>query len=294
MRNWRVLTAITAVVLAALAAGLAYRYLTEADERAQEDVELIDVLVAKNDIPRGTSGREAIDTDLFETREVPRNAIPESSRAGTEGMETLVAAAKISAGQFIVADSFVEPSRLEGFSSTIRREKMAISVTVDAMRGIAGFVVPNDTVNILVTTDFEELAVPATVPGVEVAPQPALTTSAYLIPGVKVLAIDSTTVTSPAAAPVTGDGTTGATVPAGPAASSTITLEVTARQALQITHAMQGMGQIYLTLNPPGFKAESFTVPVEIVEAVNWFDQELTMVAQVRETIRTAAGLPPG
>ncbi len=293
MRNWRVLTAVTAVVLAALAAVLAYQYLGDADERAKEDVELVDALVAKGDIPRGTTGRAALDADLFETRSVPRNAVPEMARANTDGVVDLVASAKISAGQFIVQESFVEPSRLEGFSSTLPEGKQAISVTVDAMRGVAGFVLPNDTVSVLVTLDVEDLTVP--VEGAAATQLPSITTTAFLIPGVKVLAVDDTTITSAVSAAPAEDGTEGDGSTEAPASSATFTLEVTPRQSLQIAHAMQGAGQVYLTLNPPGFEGKDLTIPAEIVEAFNWFDQELTMLDSVREQLRSASsGLPTG
>lgn len=293
MRNWRVLTAVTAVVLAALAAVLAYQYLGDADERAKEDVELVDVLVARGDIPRGTTGRAALDADLFETRSVPRNAVPEQARENTEGIVDLVASAKVSEGQFIVQDTFVEPSRLEGFSSTLPEGKQAISVTVDAMRGVAGFVVPNDTVSVLVTLEVEDLAAP--VEGSNATQLPAITTTAFLIPGVKVLAVDETTITSSVSTTPAEDGTTDNGAAEGPASSTTFTLEVTPRQSLQIAHAMQGAGQVYLTLNPPGFEGKDLTIPAEIVESFNWFDQELTMLDEVRNQLRAAStGLPTG
>ena len=293
MRNWRVVTAVSAVVLAALAAVLSYRYLTNADERAQKDVALVDALVAKGDIPRGATGQEAIDADLFETRKVPRNALPDTARSDTQGLEKLVAAAKVAKGQFIVGDSFVEPSRLEGFSSTIPKGKEAIAITVDTMRGVAGFIVPNDSVNVMVTAEVEDLA-PTAVAGAAAVQTPTLSTTGFLIPGVKVLAVDTTTVTSPMKSTTqTTDANGGTTTSDVPAASSTITLEVTPRQALQITHAMQGQGQIYLSLNPPGYKAGDVTVPAEIVEAYNWFDQELKTLNEVRALIGSASGATP-
>jgi hypothetical protein len=67
-----------------------------------------------------------------------------------------------------------------------------------------------------------------------------------------------------------------------------LTLEVTPRQALQITHAQNGAGIAYLSLNPQSFDVEDFEIPTEIVEAVNWFDQELTFAAQVAASIPDA------
>jgi len=49
--------AIAAVVLAGAAAYLSYEYAHKADTRAQKDVQRVDVLVAKNDISKGTTAR---------------------------------------------------------------------------------------------------------------------------------------------------------------------------------------------------------------------------------------------
>jgi len=281
----RVATAAIAAVLAVLAATLAYGYLDRADERAQNDAELVEVLVAKGDIPRGTTGEAAIAADMFATRKVPRNAVPGTARPSTSGIAELVAAAKVSAGQFIVSDTFVVPSRLEGFSSTLPDGKQAIAVTVDAMHGVAGLVVPNDTVSVIVSTEV----------GDQESQTPDLTVTAFLVPGAKVLAVDATTITSPAAleSSPSGNAAAGATGASAPPASRTFTLEVTPRQALQIAHAMQGGGQVYLSLDPPGFEGKDLTIPTEIVEAYNWFDQELTEVGQVRARIAAASGVRP-
>lgn len=287
MRRWRILTAAVAVILAVLAATLSYRYLSRADERAREGVELVEALVAKDDIRRGTTGREALDADLFETREVPRNAVPEMARRSIEGVAGLVASADVSQGQFIVNDTFVEPSGLGGLSSALSAGMQAISVTVDAMHGVAGFVVPGDTVSVMVTTEVEDLI--AVSEASAAARIPPLTTTAFLVPGVKVLAVGATTVAAPAA------GTAGDRAASTPAPSTSLTLEVTPREALQVAHAMQGAGQVYLSLNPPGFDGEDLTIPTEIVESYNWFDQVLAGLDDVRAGLGAAsAELPAG
>src|SRR5690242_11573054 len=95
VRNWRVLTAVAAVVLAAAASVLAYTYLTQADARAQDKTELVPALVARNDIPKGTPGKTAVDQNLFEVKQVPRNVLPEGSMSDNNGLSGLVASAQI-------------------------------------------------------------------------------------------------------------------------------------------------------------------------------------------------------
>jgi hypothetical protein len=42
---------------------------------------------------------------------------------------------------------------------------------------------------------------------------------------------------------------------------------------------------MYLSLNPPGFDPKKFTSPEEIVEALNLFDQPLSLVQSTLTTI---------
>ena len=71
MRNWRVLVAIAAVVLAGAAAYLSYEYAHKADTRAQKNVERVSVLVAKNDISKGTTAAQALNSGLIGSKSVP-------------------------------------------------------------------------------------------------------------------------------------------------------------------------------------------------------------------------------
>ena len=60
---------------------------------------------------------------------------------------------------------------------------------------------------------------------------------------------------------------------------------MTPRQAEQIVQATT-IGTVYLSLNPPGFNTRQFKTPEEIVEAINLFDQPLTLVDSTLATIR--------
>jgi pilus assembly protein CpaB len=274
VRNWRVLTAVVAVVLAAAASVLAYTYLTQADARAQDKTELVPALVARNAIPKGTQGDIAVNEGLLEVKKVPRDVLPEAVLTSDEGLKGLVASGQIAKGQFVVRDSFVAPSQVDGFATTVKDGKQAISFSVDATHGVAGFIQPNDSINVLLTGDIKDLA----------GQVDALKTTAYLIPGLRVLAVGTTTVSS--AAPANPDGTTESTQPAN-TETGLITVEATPRQAEQIAHAMN-VGTIALSLNPPDFDVKDFKTPQEIVEATNLFDQPLTYLDQVREQVRSA------
>src|SRR4029078_13524051 len=106
-------------------------------------------------------------------------------------------------------------------------------------------------------------------------------TTAFLLPGVKVIAVGSTTILPPSsAAPVSADSAATTTTQPQTQPASLITLEVTPRQAEQIVQATT-IGTMYLSLNPPGFDPKKFTTPRAIVGELNLFDQ-----ARARPTAR--------
>jgi pilus assembly protein CpaB len=277
VRNWRVLTAVAAVVLAAVASVLAYSYLTQADARAQDKTELVPVLVAKQTIPKGTPAASAATSDLLGVKKVPRNVLPDGALTDDTSLKGLVASAAIDKGQFVVKDSFVAPSQVDGFSNTVQGGKQAISLTVDMTHGVAGFIQPNDSVNAIVTIDITD----------KINNTGSLKTTAFLIPGLRVLAVGSTTAGTSAPAPQSTTGDTTATTQAPQQQQGLITVEVTPRQAEQIAQAMAA-GQITLTLNPPNFDASKFQTPEEIVDAFNLFDQPMSKLQSIEQQIKSA------
>jgi pilus assembly protein CpaB len=264
--------------LAAAASVLAYTYLTQADARAQDKTELVPALVAKNVIPKGTPGKTAVDEGLFSTKKVPRDAVPDSVLTSDDGLSGLVASGAIAKGQFVVRDSFVAPTQVDGFSTTVKDGKQAISLSVDDTHGVAGFIQPNDSINMLVTLDMQPTGALGGPPKV----------TAFAIPGLRVLAVGTTTTSSNTDSSHTTDTTAAPTT----TQKGLITVEVTPRQAEQIAQSMAA-GTITLTLNPPDFDAKDFKTPSEIVDAYNLFDQDLTYLHSLQGQIQartTASG----
>jgi pilus assembly protein CpaB len=273
VRNWRIISTIAAVVFAVLAGVLVWKYLTDADSRAEANKDLVPVLVAKNKIARGTVFDAVVADKLFEQKDIPKDSLapgqiePASSDQLLSLYKGKVAATDIYAGTPLVAEQFVQSSQLVStVAGAIPKGKEAITVNLDQTHSVGGFVTPGDAVNVLVhlplkTSDGQQAQM-----------------TAFLIPGVKVIAVGSSTVlptngTGDATQTAT-DGSTPTTQPQAQPASL-ITLQVTPRQAEQIVHAVE-TGSIWLSLNPPDFKAGDFANPSEIVEQFNLFDQQLS------------------
>jgi Flp pilus assembly protein CpaB len=281
-----VLVAIAAVVLAGAAAYLSYEYAHKADTRAQKNVERVDVLVAKNDISKGTTAAQALNSGLIGTKKVPRAIVPPSVVANAGDLTDKISVSTISKGQFIVGDSFVKAAEVGGFSANVPKGHEAITISVDASHGVAGFVQPGDRVNVLWSGPVTEVK-----DGVPSAEPAAIT--AFLVPGVKVLAVGQTTANTAPAASSTNAGLTtsgqaagaetSASTPAAGASTGLITLDVTPRQAEQIAQGV-ALGTFYLSLNAPGLDPSKFTPPAEIVGTWNLFDQNLAVVNEVRSS----------
>lgn len=221
MGNRRTFIAGAAVLLAVLAGLLVYFYASAADSRAADDVSLVEAFVAAGEIPKGTTGDDALKEGLIRPARVLRGSVPLAAVVDSGDLEGKVAAATIDSGQFITAASFVAPSEGGGgtlASSIAAPGLVAVTVSVDAERGVANQIAPGDRVDIAVVGE---------------------SAAEYILSDVKVLAVGQETSAS-------------ATGPEGEAsltASSTglITFELTATDALRVVAANES-GSLYLTL----------------------------------------------
>ena len=290
MRNWRIITTIAAVVFAAAAGVLVWKYLTNADSRAEKKKDLVTVLVAKQKIARGTVFDTVLADKLYEQSQIPRDAVPPNQiqPATDSALLTVykgrVAATDIYPGTPLVSDEFVQSSQLVStVAGAIPKGEQAITVSLDSTHAVGGFVTPGDTVSMLVNLTIKDETNAASA-GVH--------TTAFLLPGLKVLAVGSSTVLPSQANATTASATSNGSTPTTQPQiqpPSLITLQVTPRQAEQIVQG-QSEGTLYLSLNPPDFKPGEFQNPDEIVEAVNLFNQPLPVVQQVLNQIKQNQG----
>jgi pilus assembly protein CpaB len=303
VRNWRVLTAIVAVVLAALVGVLIYKYADDAKNDAKKPYKSVSVLVADKAIPTGTSFSSALDSGQITRAQRVQRDLPATHVSGeasdaalNKQFASLVAAHNIVAGQAIVSQDFVAQGQAQGgLSGTLQTDQakdkanglMAVTITVDDTHAVGGFVSPGDLINVIATEKFSDSGDSGS---------DGVTASAFLLPGLKVLGVgDQTTApqvnasTSSLSKSSSSSSSSDATSSRDTRARSLITLEVTARQALQLVQAQaKADGNLYLTLNPSSFKKGDFKNTAEIVEAINLFDQKLPLVDQALAEIRAA------
>jgi len=212
-------------VLAAAAGFLVYLYVSNADQRAEEKVDTVQAFVATGDIPKGMSGDAALSEGLIDVEDVLRGSVPPAAVTDTSLLEGKIAASTISAQQFITEHSFVAPAEGGGGSLAAaigNAGQVAVTVSVDPERGVAGQIAPGDRVDVLVVNEGQ---------------------AGYILRDVKVLAVGAQT-----AAGATTDETDAA---AAGAQSGLITFELSPEDAAQVVQANKS-GTLYLTLKPLG------------------------------------------
>ena len=234
----RTLIVAGAVVVAAVAAFANYAYLNSVQDRAYDNAERVRVFVVAQNIAKGLPGEQALQQEFVRSDEIPREFRPGTAITDTTTIRGKVALSDLSVGQVLVDGMFVDPKIAQvSFSQRIPAGQVAVTVSVDQVRGVAGLLVPGDKVNLLVSD----------VGGGR----------RYLYQNVNILAIGTS------AAPQVGE--TQAAVNPG---SNLITFAVPPIAAARIVQA----GDLYLTLVPP----DNQPVAIPPVDPGNLFPPELT------------------
>lgn len=241
MNSRRTVILIVAIVIGLVAAGALYQYVSNIEDEAYDNARLVQVFQIQEDIPKGTPGESAVSDELIQSNGIPAEFRPARAVTDLTTIQGKVALFDISAGQVLVEDMFVDPKIAQvTFSERIPAGQVAITVSVDEIRGVAGLLVPGDRVNVIVD-------------------DPLNGDKRLLFQNLNILAIGQS------AAPEAGE--TQAVINPG---SNLLTFNVPPLAAQKI--ALVGGEGMYLTLVPP----DNQPVQVPPVNAQNLFDGGLT------------------
>jgi pilus assembly protein CpaB len=187
MDRRRILLIIAAVV-AALGTLLVFLYVRNADARAQESVDAVQVLTVSQPISAGESYDDALAAGKISASAVARSQLLDNVQTSPDALKGTVALQNLFVGEQVVADKFGN-NVAEAISPLgIPEGKMAISVNLTDPDRVAGFVNPGSEVAIFVTTTAGGDA--AATPGAPAAAGPATN---VLLDRVTVLGVGSTT-----------------------------------------------------------------------------------------------------
>jgi pilus assembly protein CpaB len=230
----RTLILVGAIALGLVAALLLFNYVRGIEDRANNNAKRVDVYVAKTDIPRGTPGETAASDGAIGTAKIPQEFRPASAITTTDEIQKKVALFNIPQNTPIVQDMFVDPAQTQiSFRQRLKNpDHVAITVSVDQVHGVAGFLVPGDEVNLMVKFDNQ---------GSSDVGASLKSTMRYLYQKVQILAVGQSTLLSPGEQTSTS-GTTTAT-----ASSGLLTFNVPPEAAAWIASAQES-GGLYLSL----------------------------------------------
>lgn len=241
---------IAAIAVGALAAFAIFNYVGGIEDRANDNARRVPVIRIAQDIPRGLTGTEARDQGYLELdAEIAAEFLPATAVTDVETILTKVAVADLATGQVLVENMFVDPINAQVTAARrIQTGHVAITISVDNIRGVAGLIVPGDFVNMMATpgenqcgADTAEGEAPAE--GETVGETQLLCNPARMVfQGVQVLFVDRSPI------PLPGEQTAAdGAVPT----SGTLTLSVPP-QAAQVVASVTS-GQWYLTLLPTDY-----------------------------------------
>jgi len=158
----------------------------------QKEVPTMEVVVARDDIPVGAR----IKIEMLDKRPYPQSMIPQGDAnilIPGDRMERDVIG-RVARGNFvkgmpILSTMLANPGDPSFLAASLKKGMRAVTIQIDGISGVAGFVYPGDLVDVIITQDI-------TLPGGEldstgrmVKPEPQKV-SEILIPGVRVMAID--------------------------------------------------------------------------------------------------------
>jgi pilus assembly protein CpaB len=148
---------VGALVIGGLAAFLTLNYVRGVENETAEQNQLVEVLVAKGPLPRGTSADVALAGDQIAMAKRRRADLPVNAVRRNAEIAGQVAAVDLGGGEIITSNMFVADSELSGSKSTsLDKGNVAITISVDQAAGVAGLVQPGDSINILATVTPEE------------------------------------------------------------------------------------------------------------------------------------------
>lgn len=203
--------------------------------KVEEEVHTVDVMVARTRIPVGS----ILAPELVDYKPWPQNLVlPDFIKTDGKGDAEImghVARSEFSVGEPIIVSKLANPEDPNFLAGALGKGMRAITISVDSISGVAGFIFPGDHVDILTTHSVSygaplQESTPAPRPGMSGGGKPV---AEILVPDVKVIAVDQR-------AAISGN--------AEPKPASTLTLEVTPRDAERIRLAERNGSYLSLML----------------------------------------------
>ncbi len=153
MGSRRTLITIAAVAVGAIAVFLIYGYVGSVKDEAFGEAERVKVYVVRETVPKGTYGEETSAGMIVED-EIPKKFFPPNAIRSLDDIGGKVAIADLAVNQIVTSDMFADPAVVQAtFADRLEKindeDQVAITISVDQIRGVAGLLQPGDYVNIM-------------------------------------------------------------------------------------------------------------------------------------------------
>ena len=229
----RIVILVVAILLGVLAAALTGRYLNSLERGVAAEDEPIEVLVAQENLSRGAAADDLIEAGLIVRESIPRRYVAEGAVSSASTIQGQVLAENLSAGEQVTQTRFQFPSQA-GLAYSIPADFVAVAISNNSVKGVAGLVKPGDYVMAVVTLD----------PGPDGEP-----VSQVFIPRARVLATGSAVGAESAPAPAADGGVLGGQAEEGaePVTPDTITLALSPADVERLVFAEE-KGAVWLAL----------------------------------------------
>lgn len=251
MRFRGVLMLLVSLALAGAAAVWANRWMADQLAAAADDAELSRVVAAAAQIPFGTK----IDATHLKMIELPPESVPEGAFTDVNETLGLIAVQPIYPGEILIAGRIVETLGGSALAAVVEPGMRAITVRVDDVVGVAGFLLPGNRVDVIATRRGRGR-------GSEGSEAKTLTEN------LRVLAVDQSTATDKEA----------------PVVVRAVTLEATPHQAEEIVQWTQE-GKVQLVLRNPLEGADQVAVADLGNEGADTDPAATAMLATVPRTL---------
>lgn len=156
----------TALVVALLGTMAVFSYVSKVEANVIAGAEMVDVLVAAERMPAGTSAASATKGELVQVSSMPRKSVPEGALTSLEEIGELTLVSDVFAGEVLLKAKFADQTARTG-ALVIPNDMIAISVELEDPQRVADFVVPGSEVAIFATikkVDATAKAAAATTP----------------------------------------------------------------------------------------------------------------------------------
>jgi pilus assembly protein CpaB len=147
MRRWRGPIILATAAVLALITSLLVHKLVQQKETDGKALLMEPVVVAAKDLSWGTS----LTSDMVKVIHLPKENLADGCYGNVDDVKDRVLVTRVVADEPILASKLAPIGSKAGLSGIIKENKRAMSVRVDEVIGVAGFIYPGSNVDVLVT-----------------------------------------------------------------------------------------------------------------------------------------------